>query len=84
VSPALAADLPLGKWNTIDDKTGKVKSEAQLCDQGEGLRQYRPRVRSKRNSGASADLEAPERIGGPSRTRTLDPLIKSQLLYQLS
>jgi len=23
-------------------------------------------------------------IGGPSRTRTLDPLIKSQLLYQLS
>jgi len=23
-------------------------------------------------------------IGGPSRTRTVDPLIKSQLLYQLS
>ena len=23
-------------------------------------------------------------VGGPSRTRTLDPLIKSQLLYQLS
>jgi uncharacterized protein (DUF2147 family) len=34
VSPALAADLPLGKWNTIDDKTGKVKSEVQLYDQG--------------------------------------------------
>jgi len=26
----------------------------------------------------------PDKIGGPSRTRTLDPLIKSQLLYQLS
>jgi hypothetical protein len=26
----------------------------------------------------------PERIGGPWRTRTSDPLIKSQLLYQLS
>jgi len=26
----------------------------------------------------------PDSIGGPSRTRTLDPLIKSQLLYQLS
>jgi len=26
----------------------------------------------------------PVNIGGPSRTRTLDPLIKSQLLYQLS
>jgi len=36
---------------------------------------------------ASATPDAPEVadvIGGPSRTRTLDPLIKSQLLYQLS
>jgi len=30
------------------------------------------------------DLEVTDSIGGPSRTRTLDPLIKSQLLYQLS
>jgi hypothetical protein len=29
-------------------------------------------------------LEVPVIVGGPSRTRTLDPLIKSQLLYQLS
>jgi len=29
-----AADAPLGKWNTIDDKTGKVKSEVQLYDEG--------------------------------------------------
>jgi hypothetical protein len=28
--------------------------------------------------------EVPDSDGGPSRTRTLDPLIKSQLLYQLS
>jgi hypothetical protein len=28
--------------------------------------------------------EVPDLIGGPSRTRTVDPLIKSQLLYQLS
>ncbi len=28
--------------------------------------------------------QLPDSIGGPSRTRTLDPLIKSQLLYQLS
>jgi len=26
----------------------------------------------------------PDPFGGPSRTRTLDPLIKSQLLCQLS
>ncbi len=28
--------------------------------------------------------QLPDSRGGPSRTRTLDPLIKSQLLYQLS
>jgi hypothetical protein len=35
-------------------------------------------------SGTPAAAEVPDVIGGPSRTRTLDPLIKSQLLYQLS
>ena len=42
------------------------------------------RLRTDSESGASDALEAPDLIGGPSRTRTLDPLIKSQLLYQLS
>jgi uncharacterized protein (DUF2147 family) len=31
---AVAADAPLGNWNTVDDKTGKVKSEVQIYDQG--------------------------------------------------
>jgi hypothetical protein len=35
-------------------------------------------------SGAPEVSEAPDLNGGPSRTRTLDPLIKSQLLCQLS
>jgi integrase len=34
--------------------------------------------------GHSGDPEVPDLIGGPSRTRTLDPLIKSQLPYQVS
>ena len=34
--------------------------------------------------GAQGLPEAPDVIGGPSRTRTVDPLIKSQLLCQLS
>jgi hypothetical protein len=38
----------------------------------------------KSQIGHSGDSEVPDSIGGPSRTRTLDPLIKSQLLYQLS
>ena len=33
-SVAAAADTPLGNWNTLDDKTGKVKSEVQIYDQG--------------------------------------------------
>jgi uncharacterized protein (DUF2147 family) len=28
------ADSPLGKWNTVDEKTGNVVSEVQLYDQG--------------------------------------------------
>ena len=32
---------------------------------------------TKSTSGAPEESEAPETIGGPSRTRTLDPLIKS-------
>jgi hypothetical protein len=45
---------------------------------------FSPQSAHKTVSGSSCVLELPERIGGPSRTRTLDPLIKSQLLYQLS
>src|SRR5262249_36375526 len=39
---------------------------------------------TKSKSGAPGASQAPDKIGGPSRTRTLDQLIKSQLLYQLS
>jgi len=30
----LAADPVVGKWNTVDDKSGKVMSEVELYDQG--------------------------------------------------
>src|SRR5215471_3169342 len=39
--------------------------------------QFSPKPAHKTASGSSEVLELPERIGGPSRTRTLDPLIKS-------
>ena len=42
------------------------------------------KVVTKTKSGTPDALEVPDLSGGPSRTRTLDPLIKSQLLYQLS
>jgi len=31
---ALAADSPVGKWKTIDDKTGKVESEVDVYQEG--------------------------------------------------
>jgi len=30
----LAAEAPVGIWKTVDDKTGEVKSEVQLYEQG--------------------------------------------------
>jgi uncharacterized protein (DUF2147 family) len=30
----LAAEAPMGKWKTVDDKTGKVVSEVELYEQG--------------------------------------------------
>ncbi len=32
--PAGAAEPPVGKWNTVDDKSGKVVSEVQIYEQG--------------------------------------------------
>jgi uncharacterized protein (DUF2147 family) len=31
---ALAAESPVGKWRTVDDKTGKVESEVELYQEG--------------------------------------------------
>ncbi|HEX7787652.1 MAG TPA: hypothetical protein VF653_15650, partial [Methylomirabilota bacterium] len=33
-SGSLAAEPPLGRWKTLDEKTGKIVSEVQLYDQG--------------------------------------------------
>ena len=32
--PAMAADAPVGKWKTVDDKSGQVTSEVELYEQG--------------------------------------------------
>jgi hypothetical protein len=29
-----AAESPVGKWKTIDDKSGKVRSEVEIYEQG--------------------------------------------------
>jgi hypothetical protein len=47
-----------------------------------GHRAALPLVVSAATFAVSGDVV--EKIGGRTRTRTLDPLIKSQLLYQLS
>jgi integrase len=63
-----------GKWLPMGNKAA-----INRLDDQDGSK-----VVAKTASSASGVLEAPDLIGGPSRTRTLDPLIKSQLLYQLS
>ena len=34
VGPAMAADSPVGQWNTVDEKTGQVRSTVDVYDQG--------------------------------------------------
>jgi len=63
-----------GKWLPMGNKAA-----VNRLDEESGSK-----VVAESNSGAPDALEAPEKLGGPWRTRTSDPLIKSQLLYQLS
>jgi len=60
--------LPLGNKAAVDG-----------LDEPSGIKTV-----AETESGAPGAPETPDSFGGPSRTRTLDPLIKSQLLYQLS
>ena len=34
VGAAIAAGSPVGQWNTVDEKTGKVRSTVEVYDQG--------------------------------------------------
>ena len=63
-----------GKWLPMGNKAA-----VNRLDDESGSK-----VVAKTATGTSGVQEVPVTIGGPSRTRTVDPLIKSQLLYQLS
>ena len=68
------------RWvDLLDRAAGFIAAQV-----GRQVPDLEPLWNQKRKSGAPDGSEAPDRVGGPSRTRTLDPLIKSQLLYQLS
>ena len=72
------------RWvDLLDRVTAAVVSAAEAVSARLGTR-FGTKQGGKAVSGAPSAPEAPEKFGGPSRTRTLDPLIKSQLLYQLS
>jgi len=72
-----AVDLLDDGWVSPVDRLG----EAEVGTVGS---QLVAKTGSESESGAPDDSEAPDLFGGPSGTRTPDPLIKSQLLYQLS
>jgi integrase len=63
-----------GKWLPMGNKPA-----VNRLDEPSGSK-----VVAKKESEVPDTMETSDSIGGPSRTRTLDPLIKSQLLYQLS
>ena len=72
------------RWvDVLDRVTGAVAAAAEAVS-GPIWNQIWNQNDPKSQIGHSAVSEVPDSIGGPSRTRTLDPLIKSQLLYQLS
>jgi len=72
-----AVDMPDDGWVNAVDRL----SVAQIGTVGS---QLVANPGSEDESGAPNDFEAPDLFGGPSGTRTPDPLIKSQLLCQLS
>src|SRR6266508_4373724 len=83
--------IPTGRERFVDGLAGPTAKKSRSRKAGPQIR--KPAVQAdsrghqlgtKSVSGAPDTLEAPEKIGGPWRTRTSDPLIKSQLLYQLS
>ena len=71
--------IPGGRERFVDGIAGPKPRKKERRPEPRGHR-----LGTESSSGAPDAPEAPEMIGGPSRTRTLDPLIKSQLLYQLS
>ena len=77
---------PASLVDTISRRRLRKKTFSQVC-QRRPLSLYAAnggRVLATGTTGEPVIPELPDLIGGPPRTRTSDPLIKSQLLYQLS
>ena len=83
-------DLVRGVRMTLQKTTGRTRGNAfphsltRAAGETACLLGLRSCTADRKSAGTSGVLEVPAFVGGPSRTRTLDPLIKSQLLYQLS
>jgi len=72
------------RWVVLLDRVAGAVASAAEAVSSSIWNQIWNQTGAKNQIGHSGDPEVPDSIGGPSRTRTLDPLIKSQLLYQLS
>ena len=70
--------------DALDEAQPIPKRRLEAASGGAVCDQFATNLPPESQIGHSGDTEVPDKIGGPSRTRTLDPLIKSQLLYQLS
>jgi integrase len=72
------------RWVDLLDRVTAAVTAAAEAVSGPIWNQIWNQTGPKSQIGHSGDPEVPDFSGGPWRTRTSDPLIKSQLLYQLS
>ena len=70
--------------DALDEPRPIPKRRLEAAGGGVACDQFATNLPPESQIGHPETSEVPDKIGGPSRTRTLDPLIKSQLLYQLS
>ncbi len=87
-SIGLTADL-YGRWLPVRSQHGgpdRLDEPMERADRGVGATRADQMVAggSRRSQAGDCDRVTSRISGGPRRTRTCDPLIKSQLLYQLS
>ena len=69
----VAANGPVGKWNTVDEKTGKVVSEVQLYDQGGRL--YGKIVRLTDPTDAKGNPKVCSKCQGPDKDQPIVGLV---------
>jgi uncharacterized protein (DUF2147 family) len=71
--PTLAADSPVGKWSTVDDKSGKVISQVEITEQGGKL--FGKIVALTEPAGKDGKLKACDKCSGADKDKPIVGLV---------